>query len=145
MNNEFFKKPGFIAVSLILICFLALDYAVVSIQMFGISESDGASGIRIAKDFDGIDILLWLIPIAVGFLEFVMIQPDHKLATAQNIKIAKIGLLVTVAFFWVRYMFLMEGPFGADVSAGIGMWISLIAAVFVQFEDQVMAMINKKK
>ncbi|MFZ5552339.1 MAG: hypothetical protein ACOZCO_04430 [Bacteroidota bacterium] len=145
MNNEFFKKPAFIAVSLLLICFLALDYAVVSISMMGISQSDGVSGIQIAKEFDGIDILLWLIPIAAGFLEFAMLQPGHKSASAQNVKIAKITLLAATAFFWLRYQFLMEGPFGANVNAGIGMWVSLLCAVFVMFEEQVMAMVNKKK
>lgn len=153
MNNEFFKKPAFIASCAILLSFIALSYSVSSVSAGGIMGlSVSFTGIKIAGEFEGIDILLWLIPLAAGFLIFAMAKPEHNLASANNVKIVKIVLLSASAFFWVRYMFLIggsqeAGPIKVDVnnSAGVGMWLTLIAAIFVQFEEQIMAMVNKKK
>mgnify|MGYP001613615048 CR=1 FL=1 len=110
MNNEIFKKPVFFALCAILLCFIALSYSVTTVSAMGIAGATVSfTGIKIAGEFEGIVILLWLIPLGAGFLIFAMFKPEHNLASANNIKIVKIVLLSATAFFWVRYMFLIGG------------------------------------
>jgi len=82
--------------------------------------------------------LLLLIPIAAGNL----IYASWK-GTDQFVQISKIVMLATSAFFVARYGFLME--YSKLSFVGIGLWITLLASVFVMFEKQVMDMINKQK
>ncbi len=85
-----------------------------------------------------LDILLWLLPVASVYLIYAAYKE-----TDQWVSIAKWVLLVVAAFFWLRYAFLMEGTQLKFV--GFGMWLALLAAIFVRFEVQIMSKINAGK
>lgn len=144
MNKDFWKRPSFIASAVALFCFLVLDYMVVKVKGFG--SGGGVTGFNIAKAFDGIDILLWLIPLLNVYMIWAAFNPTNPVAKAGNMNIAKIAFLIVAGFFWVRYMFLIgESAYGYGVksSAGIGMWITLLAAVFIMFEGPIMKQVNQ--
>lgn len=136
MDNNFFKKPSFIALSLAMISFLAIDYVTIGAGFF----SAGVTGIYLAKSFHGLSVLLWLIPLSLGYLGFAGAKPDHEMAKPDYVKIAKIVLLATSAFYVVYFLFIESVG-----SPGLGLWFTLLAAIFIQFEDQIMAQVNKKK
>jgi hypothetical protein len=147
MNKDFWKRPSFIASVVTLFCWLLLSYLHVSYGGFG---GGGASGLDIATagnearmlDLGPLDYLLWLIPVINVYLIWASFNPNNPIAKASNLGIARIAFLVVAAFFWARYMFMIDlGPIKA--SAGIGLWITLLAAVFLQFEGPIMKKVNE--
>lgn len=137
MNKDFWKRPSFIASVVTLVCWLLLPYYSVKVYGYGVS----ASGLDLAKEFKGIDILLWLIPLLNAFMIWAAFNPTHNLAKASNIRIAGIVFLIVAAFFWARYGFLME--FTKLSYVGFGLWITLLAAIFIMFEGPIMKQINQ--
>ncbi len=132
MNKDFWKQPYIIASAVAVICFFLFPYF--KISFMGISAS--STGLDLAKS--GIDILLWLIPVAGVYL----IYAAYK-GTSQFVEVAKWVLFVVAAFFWLRYAFLMDG---AKIKyVGFGMWLTLLAAIFVRFESFIMTKINQQK
>jgi hypothetical protein len=148
MNKDFWKRPSFIASVVTLFCWLLLSYLQMRVGGYG---GGGASGLDIAtakgtgfgSPIGGIDYLLWLIPALNVFLIWASFNPNNPIAKPGNLGIARIAFLVVAAFFWVRYMFLIDGGGIVKVSAGIGLWITLLAAVFLQFEGPIMKKVNE--
>jgi len=132
MNKDFWKQPYIIASAVTVICFFLFPFF--KISFLGVSIS--STGLDIAKG--GIDVLLWLVPASAVYL----IYAGYK-GTDQFVDIAKWVLFVVAAFFWLRYAFLMDGSSLKYV--GFGMWLTLIASIYVRFESFIMAKINQNK
>lgn len=138
MNQDFLKKPSFIASAVALISFFILPFYSFKLSFMGVSTGGNFTGLKIATDGAGIDFLLFLVPIAAGFLMYSAWKN-----TDQFVDIAKWVFLVAAAFFVIRYGFLME--FSKLSSVGFGLWLSLLCAIFVRFENQIMSKVNASK
>lgn len=138
MNQDFFKQPSFIASAVAFLSFFILPFYRFKLSFLGVSTGGNFSGLKIATDGAGIDFLLFLVPIAAGWLMY------SAWKNADNyVMIAKWVFLIAAAFFVLRYGFLME--YSKLSSVGFGLWVALLCAIFVMFESQIMAKINANK
>jgi len=136
MNKDFWKQPSVIASALIVVSFFLFPFYRPHVVLFGMSGGTSFTDLNMASG--DLDILLWLLPVASVYLIYAAYKE-----TDQWVSIAKWVLLVVAAFFWLRYAFLMEGTQLKFV--GFGMWLALLAAIFVRFEVQIMSKINAGK
>jgi hypothetical protein len=170
MSNDFYKKPSFIAsgviilsclfLSLFKVAFFSNTVSVSSFQTItkGASFSESRAGLsaeQSARRAEGfwkgaeaagigiIDNLSILMVVFAGAIMFAAWKGNNGILNEQNIRIAKISLLVLSAFFVVRYAIGLGITGGGDVvSVGTGLWLTLLASIFIFFEDKIMAAVN---
>ena len=169
MSNDFYKKPSFIASGIIVLSCLFLSLfkvtffrSTVSVSSFqtitkgaSFSGDDSVSPERAAKKaeyfwkqaetagFGIIDNLSILMFVLAGALMFAAWKGNNGILNEQNIRIAKISLLVLSVFFVVRYGIGLGITGGGEaVSIGTGLWFTLLASIFIFFEDKIMAAVN---
>mgnify|MGYP006116457823 CR=1 FL=1 len=167
MDTAFLKKPTFIATAVIALAFF-LSFITVESPQMSVSASgfqlltNGASlssdkgdipenirTITVAGMYSGvsgigiIDKVSVLLFIASGLLMFGAFKESKNEAfflDADKIKYIKYGMIGICVLLVVRY----AGGIGilGEPSAGIGLWISLLASIFLGFEHQIMEKVN---
>ena len=72
---------------------------------------------------------------------------DNTIFKAAYVKPIQISILVICAIFFARYMFGLglDENVAEKVSPGGGLWVSLLASIFILFEDKIMAQFTPAK
>jgi hypothetical protein len=168
MNSDFYKKPSFIAGAVIVLASLFLSLfkydffkGHVSVSVLqtitkGVSYSESADDISkfAESQWKGLgvagigflDVLSILLPILAGILMFVAWKGTNDVIKESFIKPIKIALVALSSFLLLRYLLKLGLTIQGDsFGPGLGLWLTVLASLFILFEDKVMEMINSKK
>lgn len=169
LTTEFYKKPSFIALVIMLIGLLILPFFEISEGKRSFSASSfqclveggdisgdmkperkaeavnrfweymdkGNSGLGFLEKASSILILLCLYLIYIGWKG----TNETTIFKAAYIKPIKMALLVICCFYFLRYSIGigLDARIKEHISPSLGLWASLLASIFIQFEDKIMA------
>jgi hypothetical protein len=172
MNSDFYKKPSFIAGAVIVLASLFLSlfkYSLPNDETVSVSAlqtltkgisytksdlkadqlksiAEGQWKVMSTAGIGFLDVLSMLLPILAGILMFVAWKGTNDVIKDSYIKPIKIALVALSSFLVVRYLMKL----GLDITIdsfgpGLGLWLTVLASLFILFEDKVMEMINSKK
>lgn len=166
--TPFYKKPSFIALAIILFSLLILPFIQLkdgrmtftasSVQCLfeggDISGVDGKYRAKAVEQFwaftdksdsgigapEKISVILILISVFLLYIEWKGTN-DETIFKSSYVKPAKIALLSVCLFYLLRYLagLGIDGKFSEYVSPGFGLWICVLAAIFIQFEEKIMS------
>ncbi len=91
-----------------------------------------------------LDMLSFLLPLLAGVLMFVAWKGTNGTIKNEYIKPIKISLLAIAGFLTLRYLLKIgiTVPGAISFGPGIGLWLILLASIFIFFEDKIMAAVN---
>jgi hypothetical protein len=95
------------------------------------------------------DMLTFLLPLLGGVLMFVDWKGTNNIIKNEYIKPIKMSLLALSGVFILRYLLKIgiSVPGIVSFGPGLGLWLILLASIFIFFEDKIMEMVksNMKK
>ncbi len=172
MSNDFYKKPSFIASGVIILSalFMSLfkitDSGSETASVSCIETVTKGVSLSYAKDMKpaeiknaqenfwlgmnkqvgigAIDMLSIFLPLLAGVLMFVAWKGTNGTIKNEYIKPIKISLLAIAGFLTLRYLLKIgiTVPGSVSFGPGIGLWLILLASIFIFFEDKIMAAVN---